>query len=80
MTVEGSLDVGRCGCSGYTRDPSAFGTSLPVVDVVPVRLRVAGQMKDPSPSSRPPVRDLFDEERRLRDLSEFDGVPWRPPQ
>jgi hypothetical protein len=74
------LAVGRCGCVGYTADAAEFTDSNPIVDVTEMRLRLPGETTPPLDSpSLAPVRDVLDEGRRLRDLSELDGVPWRPP-
>jgi hypothetical protein len=77
IPVESSLAVGRCGCAGYTTDPSAFGDPTPIVDVVEPRLRLAGEGTVEQPLLAP-VHDLLDGGRRLRGLDEFRGVPWRP--
>jgi hypothetical protein len=79
VASEAGLALGQCGCPEYTTDRAAFGDDPPAVDVVELRLRRPGE---PRPAEAPPVkpvRDLLDSGRRLRDLSEFDGVPWRPP-
>ena len=78
VTPEEGLAVGRCGCSGYTKDASALWEPVPVVDVLELRLREPDEPEEVGGPQLAPVRDLFDEGRRLRDLSEFDGVPWRP--
>jgi len=70
------LAVGRCGCSGYTTDPSALWDAVPVVDVVELRLRQPDEPDDLDLPLLAPARDIFDERRR----SEVDGVPWRPPR
>jgi hypothetical protein len=77
IPVEASLASGRCGCSGYTTDPSAFGDQTPIVDIVEPRLRRAGEQRT-GEAAIAPARDLFDGARRLRGLDEFGGVPWRP--
>jgi hypothetical protein len=69
------LAVGRCGCGGYTTDRAAFGEEVELVDVAELRLRGPGEAVAPNPTLAP-VRDLFDEGRRLRDPVE--AVPWRP--
>jgi hypothetical protein len=80
VTPEVGLAVGRCGCVGYTADAAAFTESNTIVDVTELRLRLPGESTAPLDSpSLAPVRDMFDEPRRLRDLSELDDVPWRPP-
>jgi hypothetical protein len=78
VPVEIGLAVGRCGCEAYTTDARAFTEPTPIVDVTEPRLR---RPNEPAPVEAPrlaPVRDLLDEGRRLRDLSEPDTVPWRP--
>jgi hypothetical protein len=78
VSLEVGLAVGRCGCAGYTADAAAFVESVPLVDVNELRLRQPG---DPAPRAAPaltPVRDLFEEGRRLADLTEDDRLPWRP--
>jgi hypothetical protein len=79
VTLAGSLATGRCGCSGYTQDPGSFGEETPAVDVVEPRLRTAGDPPDGAGPLLAPVRDVFDEGRRLRELGEPEGLPWRPP-
>jgi hypothetical protein len=49
-----------------------------IVDVVEPRLRTTNGEHVPAQPRLAPVRDVFDEGRRLRDLSELDGLPWRP--
>jgi len=73
-----ALVVGRCGCVGYTTDPGTAREDVPVVDVVALRLRQPDEpVRDTTPQLAP-MRDVLDEGRRLRDLSEVDGLPWRP--
>jgi hypothetical protein len=79
VTAEVGLAVGRCGCVGYTTDRAAFTEPTPIIDVVQLRLRAPGDAHDAEALRLAPVRDMFDEGRRLRDLSELDGLPWRPP-
>ena len=79
VTAEVGLAVGRCGCVGYTNDAAAFAEPTTMVDVNELRLRLPGGSVLPESPSLAPVRDMLDEGRRLRDLSEIDGVPWRPP-
>lgn len=79
VTAELGLAVGRCGCGGYTTETGAFEESTPIVDIEELRLRQPG---DPARHENPqlaPVRDLLDDGRRQRDLSEHRGVLWRPP-
>lgn len=80
VAVDAGLATGRCGCVGYTADPAAFGEPTPIVAVTELGLRGPG---DPMSSDEPllaPVRDLLDEGRRLRNLSEPGNLPWRPPR
>ena len=79
MPVEASAAAGRCGCESYTADPLAFSEATPIVDVIEPRLRRPGEAPADAPRLAP-VRDLFDSGRPLRDMTEFDGVPWRPPK
>jgi hypothetical protein len=70
VSVEDTLAIGRCGCVGYTTERHAFEENTPVVDVVTPQLRAP---TDSVPANAPRlahVRDVFDEDRRLRDLSE----------
>ncbi|MES1248955.1 MAG: hypothetical protein ABUS54_14915 [Actinomycetota bacterium] len=71
------LVVGRCGCPGYTTDRAAYGEAVDIVEAAPLRLRLPGE---PAEKLAPlaPVRDLFDEGRRLRGPDE--PLPWRPPR
>jgi hypothetical protein len=55
VAIDGSLDMGRCGCAGFTRDPSAFGETPAIVDIDRPRLRVAGSA-DPPPGARTRAR------------------------
>ncbi len=80
MAVESGLAVGRCGCAGFTTDAAAFAEAVPIVDVNDLQLRRTGDSTSTDPPLLAPVRDMFDEGRRQRDLSEFDGLPWRPPR
>jgi hypothetical protein len=75
VNPDDSLAVGRCGCIGYTVEPSALWDEVPIVEVVEVRLRRQDDDSNPDLPLEAPVRDLFDERRR----SEVEGVPWRPP-
>jgi hypothetical protein len=79
VTAEVGLAVGRCGCVGYATDAAAFADVISIVDVTEPRLRLPGEPAQTDAPTLAPVRDLLDEGRRLRDLSEPDGVPWRPP-
>lgn len=79
VAADSGLAIGRCGCAGYTTDAAAFAEPVSIVDVNDLRLRCAGEPTRAEPPALAPLRDLLDEGRRLRDLSEFDGVPWRPP-
>lgn len=78
VPAEQGLAFGRCGCSGYTADAAAFEEPVEIVDVVELRLRVAGE----SPTDQPALprvaraKDLFD--RPLARSSERGDVPWRP--
>jgi hypothetical protein len=76
VTGEG-LVVGRCGCAGYTAAEESFGESVEIVEAVELRLRRPGEDVSPAPMLGP-VRDIFDEARRLRGPDE--SVPWRPPR
>jgi hypothetical protein len=51
---------------------------VPIVDVTELRLRGPGEPAPPDGPLLAPVRDLLDEGRRLRELSDLDGLPWRP--
>jgi hypothetical protein len=80
VAAEIGLAVGRCGCAGYTTDAAAFAEPTPIVDLTEMRLRLPAD--DATPGGAPslaPLRDMLDEGRRLRDLSEFERIPWRPP-
>jgi hypothetical protein len=70
--------VGRCGCAGYTTEATASREEVPIVEVRELRLRQPGDAEAVDMPKLAPVRDLLDEGRRLRHLSESDGVPWRP--
>lgn len=74
VNLDDSLAVGRCGCTGYTTEPSALWDEVPVVDLVEPRLRRLDDAEDLDVPLLAPVRDLFDDRRR----SAADGVPWRP--
>jgi hypothetical protein len=78
VSADAALAVGRCGCAGYTTDRAAFGEAVEIVDIVEPRLRTANEESAPQRPRLAPARDLFDEGRRLRDLSELKRVPWRP--
>jgi hypothetical protein len=52
---------------------------VPIVDLEQLQLRRPGEEAEVEQPQLAPTRDLFDEGRRLRDLSEHDGLPWRPP-
>jgi hypothetical protein len=71
--AETGLLVGRCGCSGYTSDASAFGEKAEIVDVVELRLRVSGATEGVEVRLAP-ARDLFDAGTR----PDKPCVPWRP--
>jgi hypothetical protein len=43
VTPDDTLAVGRCGCVGYTRDPTALWEAVPIVDLVELRLRTDAQ-------------------------------------
>jgi hypothetical protein len=79
VEADAGLAVGRCGCSGYTTDRAAFGEEPPIVEVVELRLRRPGEPRPADPQRLAPVRDLLDSGDRRADLSDSDGVPWRPP-
>jgi hypothetical protein len=53
---------------------------IPIVELTELRLRGPDEASSLDAPLLAPVRDMLDEGRRLRDLSEFDGVPWRPPR
>jgi hypothetical protein len=74
VAAEG-LVVGRCGCPGYTADRAAFGEPVELVDASPLRLLRPGEDGSP-PAALGPVRDLFDDGRRLRGPDA--PLPWRP--
>jgi hypothetical protein len=76
--AEVGLAFGRCGCVGYTTDAAAFMEPTPIVELTELRLRGPDEAASLDTPLLAPVRDMLDESRRLRDLSEFDGVPWRP--
>jgi len=73
------LALGRCGCIGYTADAAAFTESVEVVEVTELRLRRPGDSSPDRDAQLVPVRDLFDEGRRRRGVSESSRSPWRPP-
>jgi hypothetical protein len=77
--VDLGLAVGRCGCAGYTTEAATFAEPVPIIDVTQPYLRQPGESARGVAPQLAPVRDLLDEGRRLRDLSEHDGIPWRPP-
>jgi hypothetical protein len=79
VTPDTRLAVGRCRCEGYTRDAAAFADRVDVVDVVELRLRRPGESLADGAAQLEPVRDLFDESRRVRSLPEARPLPWRPP-
>jgi hypothetical protein len=41
VAVPNSINVGRCGCAGYTNDPAAYGETPDIVDVITFELRTA---------------------------------------
>jgi hypothetical protein len=51
---------------------------VPIVELTELRLRGPDEAAPLDTPLLAPVRDMLDEGRRLCDLSEFDGVPWRP--
>jgi hypothetical protein len=79
VSAEVGLAVGRCGCAGYTTDAAAFTEHTSIVEVTELRLRGPAEPAPLDAPLLPPVLDMLDEGRRLRDLSELDGLPWRPP-
>ena len=60
VAPEDGLAVGRCGCSGYTREPAALWEPVPIVDLVEPRLRTADELDPPGAPHLAPARDLFD--------------------
>src|SRR4051812_14424967 len=80
VAADQGLAVGRCGCESYTTDASAFTESVEIVDLNTLRLRLPGEPLPAQPARLAPIRDLFHGGRRLRDIGESDGVPWRPPE
>src|SRR5579862_1613649 len=78
VAAEVGLAIGRCGCPAYTTDAAAFGEPVEIVETAELRLRRPGEVAPTDGLRIPPMRDLLDEGRRLRDLSDLDGLPWRP--
>jgi hypothetical protein len=80
VAAETGLAVGRCGCAGYTTESAAFTEATPTIEVTEIRLRGPDDAIHREAPLLAPVRDMLDEGRRSRDLSEPDRLPWRPPR
>jgi hypothetical protein len=79
VAADVGLALGRCGCAGYTTEAEAYVEPVELVEVTELRLRRPGDPPASEETRLAPVRDLFDEGRRLRGHSEPGGLPWRPP-